>query len=93
MRFVRWLFAGAFRAERDAGYREAIEQILLLPEKVRLGNTLGLDGTATIKDCSFVGGNPAIRVTTTPKDAPVVLHNLHFREPEVAVRFDNNEAK
>ena len=60
MRFVRWLFAGAFQAEYNAGYRAAVDRILLLPDKVRLGNTLELDSPGVVTGCSFVGGNPAI---------------------------------
>jgi hypothetical protein len=61
-RLIRWLFAGLFKAEYDAGYRAAVDHILLLPEKVRLGNTLELDSPSSITNCSFVGGSPAIFV-------------------------------
>lgn len=54
------LFPGTMQAQFDAGYRAAVDRILLLPEKVRLGNTLAND--ADVKDCSFIGGSPAIQV-------------------------------
>ncbi len=60
MKFIRWLFRRSFQAEYDAGYRAAVDRILLLPEKVRLGNTLAVD--ADVKGCSFVGGAPAVQV-------------------------------
>lgn len=62
-RLLRWLFADAFADEWRRGYGTAVNRILLLPEKVRLGNTLPVGDHAVIKDCSFVGGDPAIEFT------------------------------
>jgi hypothetical protein len=62
-RLVRWLLASDFADEYKRGYGAAVDKILLLPEKVRLGNTLPLGDGAVIQDCSFVGGNPAVQFT------------------------------
>lgn len=71
MRFVRWLFQGAFRAEYNAGYRAAVDAILLLPAKVRLGGTLLIDDERVIANCSFVGGEPAIAFAAAAPHATI----------------------
>ena len=65
-RLLKLLFPGVMRAEYNRGYREAVDQILLLPEKVRLGNTLPVGPNAVITNCSFIGGDPAIRASGNP---------------------------
>ena len=80
-RVLSALFPGTMDAQFDAGYRAAVDKILLLPQKVRLGNMLTLD--ADVRDCSFVGGAPAIQIL----GARHRLENLIIEHADIGIEM------
>jgi hypothetical protein len=59
---LRYLFPRQFLTEYNAGYKDAVDRILLLPAKIRLGNTLELESPASVIDCSIIGAEIGILI-------------------------------